>query len=84
MWTSHLHGLPSHHTEATPTCGLLFIDCRSGTPAAYSIAWKVFSTRSLIFLSTKSDLRSWKVMILRDCGRISVQSWHPILHDSIG
>ena len=40
---SYLHGLPSHHTDATPTCGLFFIAFRSGTPAAYNMAlsWSV-------------------------------------------
>src|SRR5262245_1068289 len=51
-WT--LHGLPSYHIAAIPTCGL----CRSSSvsPTAWSIAWEApcaFSsvTRALILLS---------------------------------
>lgn len=36
---SYLQGLPSHQTDATPTCGSFFIDLLLGTPAAYSIAF---------------------------------------------
>lgn len=35
---THLHGLPSHHTLAIPTCGYVFMASLLGTPAAYSIA----------------------------------------------
>lgn len=36
--SAYLHGLPSHHTQAIPTCGAFFIICSFGTPAAYSMA----------------------------------------------
>ena len=38
--STYLQGLPSHHIVATPTCGAFFMVSSSGTPAAYSIAWR--------------------------------------------
>jgi hypothetical protein len=37
---TYLHGLPSHHTVATPTCAAFFIISRLGTPAPYSMAYR--------------------------------------------
>lgn len=38
---TYLQGLPSHHIVATPTCGAFFMVSSSGTPAPYSIAYRV-------------------------------------------
>lgn len=37
---TYLHGFPSHHTVAIPTCGAFFIMSLLGTPAPYNMAFR--------------------------------------------
>ena len=80
---THLHGLPSHQTDATPTCGLFFMDSRSGTPAAYSMAYPTSAPRTLQWVQGRSNLSAREVMILGDDRRVSIQDRFAICSDCI-
>lgn len=73
-----LHGFPSHHTEATPTWGLLVIAFRSGTPAAKSIACMPELPVSIGLLGranwTETNLSTGEIMTPGNGRRVSVQS----------
>ena len=57
---AYLHGLPSHHTDATPTCGSFFMEVLLGTPAAYSIAYsKHLASMSESHTGKAIDERTW-------------------------